>query len=390
MQHLRKVKDVPQRIEAYTAALGIAINGNAPWDIQVHDNKLYHDLMRRGSLAFGEGFVNGWWSCDQLDALFTRLLRTEQSIEVLQGFQVTARIQSSLISIGERLINWQSPMRALQVGRRHYDIDPRVYEAMLDSRKIYSCGYWENARSLEEAQEQKLRMICEKLELKKGERLLDIGCGWGGLAAYAAEKYDVEVVGITVSSQQVRYAKEKTKGLPVKILLTDYRSELVGKEKLFDKVVSIGMMEHVGRRNDRKFFSIAAKLLKEDGLMLVQTIGTRKTNYQVDPWIDTYIFPNGRLPSAKQLCAGFEEDFKLEDWHSFGNDYDKTLMAWWKNFDHAWTKLGEDMAPSFYRLWSYYLLSCAGLFRSGQGQLWQIVLSKPSRKQIYRSLRLNQ
>jgi cyclopropane-fatty-acyl-phospholipid synthase len=343
--------------------------------------------MRRGSLAFGEGFVNGWWSCDQLDVLFTRLLRSEESMEVLQGFQLSSRLQSWLITIGERLVNWQSPIRALQVGRRHYDIDPRVYAAMLDSRKIYSCGYWENARSLEEAQEQKLRMICDKLELKKGERLLDIGCGWGGLAAYAAQNYGVDVVGITISSQQASYAKEKTKGLPVKILLTDYRSDLVRKEKLFDKIVSVGMLEHVGRRNDRKYFSIAANSLREEGLMLVQTIGSRKTTYQVDPWIDTYIFPNGRLPSAKQLCAGFEENFKLEDWHSFGRDYDKTLMAWWQNFDQAWAKLREDMAPSFYRLWSYYLLSSAGLFRSGQGQLWQIVLSKPSRKQMYRSIR---
>jgi len=387
MQHSRKRQDVPTQIGAYTAAQGIAINGNAPWDIQVHDNRIYHDLMRRGSLAFGEGFVNGWWSCDQLDVLFTRLLRSEESMEVLQGFQLSSRLQSWLITIGERLVNWQSPIRALQVGRRHYDIDPRVYAAMLDSRKIYSCGYWENARSLEEAQEQKLRMICDKLELKKGERLLDIGCGWGGLAAYAAQNYGVDVVGITISSQQASYAKEKTKGLPVKILLTDYRSDLVRKEKLFDKIVSVGMLEHVGRRNDRKYFSIAANSLREEGLMLVQTIGSRKTTYQVDPWIDTYIFPNGRLPSAKQLCAGFEENFKLEDWHSFGRDYDKTLMAWWQNFDQAWAKLREDMAPSFYRLWSYYLLSSAGLFRSGQGQLWQIVLSKPSRKQMYRSIR---
>ena len=387
MQHSRKRQDVPTQIGAYTAAQGIAINGNAPWDIQVHDNRIYHDLMRRGSLAFGEGFVNGWWSCDQLDVLFTRLLRSEESMEVLQGFQLSSRLQSWLITIGERLVNWQSPIRALQVGRRHYDIDPRVYAAMLDSRKIYSCGYWENARSLEEAQEQKLRMICDKLELKKGERLLDIGCGWGGLAAYAAQNYGVDVVGITISSQQASYAKEKTKGLPVKILLTDYRSDLVRKEKLFDKIVSVGMLEHVGRRNDRKYFSIAANGLREEGLMLVQTIGSRKTTYQVDPWIDTYIFPNGRLPSAKQLCAGFEENFKLEDWHSFGRDYDKTLMAWWQNFDQAWAKLREDMAPSFYRLWSYYLLSSAGLFRSGQGQLWQIVLSKPSRKQMYRSIR---
>ena len=387
MQHSRKRQDVPTQIGAYTAAQGIAINGNAPWDIQVHDNRIYHDLMRRGSLAFGEGFVNGWWSCDQLDVLFTRLLRSEESMEILQGFQLSSRLQSWLIGIGERLINWQSPIRALQVGRRHYDIDPRVYAAMLDSRKIYSCGYWENARSLEEAQEQKLRMICDKLELKKGERLLDIGCGWGGLAAYAAQNYGVDVVGITISSQQASYAKEKTNGRPVKILLTDYRSDLARKEKLFDKIVSVGMLEHVGRRNDRKYFAIAANSLREEGLMLVQTIGSRKTTYLVDPWIDTYIFPNGRLPSAKQLCAGFEENFKLEDWHNFGRDYDKTLMAWWQNFDQAWAKLREDMAPSFYRLWSYYLLSSAGLFRSGQGQLWQIVLSKPSRKQMYRSIR---
>ena len=387
MQHIRNQQDVPSQIEAYTAAKGIAINGNSPWDIQVHDNRLYRDLMRRGSLAFGEGFVNGWWSCDQLDVLFTRLLRTEESIDALQGFELSSRLKNYVITIGERIVNWQSPIRAQQVGRRHYDIDPRVYAAMLDSRKIYSCGYWENARSLEEAQEQKLRMICEKLELEKGERLLDIGCGWGGLAAYAAENYGVEVVGITISTQQARYAKEKTKGLPVKILLTDYRSDLVSKEKLFDKVVSVGMLEHVGRRNDKKFFSIAANNLKEEGLMLVQTIGSRKTTYQVDPWINTYVFPNGRLPSAKQLCAGFEEKFKLDDWHCFGRDYDRTLMAWWKNFDQAWTKLREDMAPSFYRLWTYYLLSSAGLFRSGQGQLWQIVLSKPSRRQQYRSVR---
>lgn len=387
--NLRNNQPIPKVVEAYTEAVGVAFNGNAPWDIQVHDKRLYRDLLKRGSLAFGEGYVNGWWSCSQLDELFTRLLRPEQSLEILQGFQASSRLQSWIQSVGERFINWQTQLRSHQVGRRHYDIDPRVYAAMLDSRKIYSCGYWENAKSLEEAQEQKLRMICEKLELQQGERLLDIGCGWGGLAAYAAKEYGVEVVGITVSSQQVRFAKEKTKGLPVKIFLTDYRSELVEKEKPFDKIVSVGMMEHVGRKNDKKYFAIAERKLKQEGLMLVQTIGSRKTNYQVDPWINTYIFPNGRLPSAQQLCNGFEDYFKLEDWHNFGKDYDKTLMAWWRNFDHAWGQLGEDLTPSFYRLWSYYLLSCAGLFRSGQGQLWQIVLSKPTRKQSYRSVRIS-
>jgi cyclopropane-fatty-acyl-phospholipid synthase len=292
-------------------------------------------------------------------------------------------------ALGERLVNWQSQRRAHQVARCHYDIDPRIYAAMLDSRRIYSCAYWQMASDLEQAQEDKLKLICEKLQLEPGQRLLDLGCGWGGFALYAAENYGVEVLGITVSQQQQRYVHRLSTDLPVRTLLADYRSRNLRDEKPFDRIVSIGMMEHVGRLNDHAFFKVANDLLADDGLMLLQTIGNRQTTCKVDPWIDAYIFPNGRLPSAQQLCRGFESFFILQDWENLGHDYDKTLMAWWANFDSSWSKLSQDISPSFYRLWSYYLLSCAGLFRSGQGQLWQLVLSKASRKPAYRSIRLN-
>jgi len=378
---------VPASIAAFTEAAGIEFDGDQPWDIEVRDARLFADLMRRGSLALGEGYVNGLWDCQRLDQLFTRLLTPNTAINVMQGFDPLAHLRALVLSLGERLLNWQTHLRAHQVARRHYDIDPRVYAAMLDSRRIYSCAYWQQASNLEEAQEHKLKLICEKLQLEPGQRVLDLGCGWGGFARYAAENYGVEVLGITVSAQQQLYAQGLSLDLPIRTILADYRTPLLRQEQPFDRIVSIGMMEHVGRLNDSIFFQIVKELLTDNGLMLLQSIGTRETTAKIDPWIDTYIFPNGRLPSAQQLCRGFECSLILQDLENFGHDYDKTLMAWWTNFDAAWPRLSQDIPPSFYRLWSYYLLSCAGLFRSGQGQLWQLVLSKPSRQQTYRSIR---
>ena len=383
----RSTLSVPTSIAAFTEAAGIGFDGDQPWDIEVRDGRLFADLMRRGSLALGEGYVNGLWDCQRHDQLFTRLLTPNTTIDVMQGFDPWAQVRSVVFSLGERLLNWQTQLRALQVARRHYDIDPRVYAAMLDSRRIYSCAYWQQASSLEEAQEHKLKLICEKLQLEPGQRVLDLGCGWGGFARYAAENYGVEVLGITVSAQQQRYAQGLSFDLPVRTILADYRTSLLREEKPFDRIVSIGMMEHVGSLNHSTFFQIVKDLLTDNGLMLLQSIGTRQTTDKVDPWIDTYIFPNGRLPSAQQLCRGFECSLILQDWENFGRDYDRTLMAWWTNFHSAWPRLSQDIAPSFYRLWSYYLLSCAGLFRSGQGQLWQLVLSKPSHQPTYRSIR---
>jgi len=236
----------------------------------------------------------------------------------------------------------------------------------------YSCGYWERATTLNDAQEAKLDMICQKLLLKPGMTVLDIGCGWGGFAKWAADKYDVSVLGITVSQEQVKFAREYCKTSNVNIEFHDYRDI---SEK-FDRIVSIGMLEHVGYRNYRTFMKVARRCLKANGLLLLHTIAGNTSVHSTDPWISKYIFPNSMLPSAKQISAASEGILVLEDWHSFGQYYDQTLMAWHQNFTKNWAKIKKMYDDRFYRMWTYYLLSCAASFRSRRNQLWQIVFSR--------------
>jgi len=369
----------PRLLAELIGEAGIRFNGERPWDIEVRDEGLYRCIMSRGSLGFGEAYMDGLWECQQLDELFTRLLRHDIN-DRIRGW-TKARLLFDFIRY--RLLNLQSCKRAFQVGEQHYDTGNDVFEAMLDPTMSYSCGYWANADTLEQAQLAKLDLICRKLALQPGEQLLDIGCGWGGLARYAAEHYGVEVTGITVSREQQQLAQERCAGLPVTIRLMDYR-KLQGR---FDKVVSVGMFEHVGPKNYRHYFDTVERLLADEGLFLLHTIGDHTTCHQTDPWIDKYIFPNGKLPSARQLSRALEGRFLIDDWHNFGQDYDKTLMAWWQRFDAAWPELEERYDERFYRMWRYYLMCCAGLFRSRQGQLWQLVLSKRARHGVYRSLR---
>lgn len=375
----RAPEDSPAVLRELADEAGITINGDAPWDIQVRDARLYHRILTKGSLGFGEAYVDGMWECERLDQLFDRLLR----IDAEEKLGSWARVRLFGEVLRHSLFNLQSDRRAFQVAEQHYDIGNDVFAAMLDPTMSYSCGYWDGAGSLVEAQQQKLDMICRKLELKRGEVLLEIGCGWGGLARFAAERYGVEVVGITVSKAQQELARARCAGLPVAIELLDYR-EL---DRKFDKIVSVGMFEHVGPKNYRTYFDIAHRALKNDGLFLLHTIGSAVTVAKTDPWIDQYIFPNGKLPSAREIAAAVEGRFLIEDWHNFGADYDRTLMAWWANFDAAWPELEARYGRRFYRMWKYYLLSCAGFFRSRQGQLWQVVLSKPQRAPVYRSVR---
>ncbi|MCX7626942.1 MAG: cyclopropane fatty acyl phospholipid synthase [Methylophilaceae bacterium] len=369
----------PQVIADLLREAGIAINGDAPWDIQVYDEKVYREVLTRGSLGFGRAYMEGLWECAQLDEMFCRLLRADIDSKLI-GW---ARVRLLGEVLRHRLFNLQSPQRAFHVAEKHYDIGNDVFEAMLDSSMSYSCAYWEKAANLEEAQHHKLDMICRKLELRPGERLLEIGCGWGGLARFAAAHYGVEVVGITISKEQQKLAQQRCQGLPVTILLMDYRQ----LEGLYDKVVSVGMFEHVGPKNYPVYFDTVQRVLKDEGLFLLHTIGSWKTTSKTDAWIDQYIFPNGKLPSAREIVQVLENRFLIEDWHNFGQDYDRTLMAWWQNFDRAWPRLRSKYDEVFYRMWKYYLMSCAGFFRSRQGQLWQIVLSKRTRTTVYRSKR---
>ena len=282
-----------------------------------------------------------------------------------------------------RIFNLQSRRRAFIIGEKHYDLGNALFQKMLDERMNYSCAYWKDARSLDEAQENKLELICRKLYLKPGLRVLDIGCGWGPFGKYAAEKYGVEVTGITVSKEQVQLGKKLCTGLPVEFRLTDYRDV---NEK-FDRIVSVGMIEHVGYKNYGTFFEVAGKCLKKDGLFLLHTIGKMKSSTSVDPWTNKYIFPNGMVPSASQLSNAVENHFVIEDWHNFGNDYDKTLMAWYDNFVKNWNTLAGQLSERFFRMWKYYLLSAAASFRSRRCQLWQIVLSRSGVPGGYQSIR---
>ncbi len=372
-------RDRPKVFSDLLETIGVEFNGTAPWDIQVHDNEVYQRIFMQGSLGFGEAYMEGLWDCSCLDELFTRLLRAD----IDQKVTGWARFQFLLQLIRHKIFNLQSSKRAFQVGEQHYDIGNDIFQAMLDSSMSYSCGYWHRADNLEEAQRNKLDMICRKLELKPGERLLDIGCGWGGLAYHAARYYGAKVLGITVSREQQKLAQERCKGLPVTIELCDYR-DLKGK---FDKIVSVGMFEHVGAKNYKVYFDTVSRILSDSGLFLLHTIGVYKLTHAMDAWIDKYIFPNGKLPSAREIAVALDDCFLIEDWHNFGQDYDKTLMAWWKNFDAAWPDLKKKYDRRFYRMWKYYLHSCAGFFRSRQGQLWQIVLSKRTRQALYRSIR---
>ncbi len=366
-----------QLIQSLFKGTGVEINGKNSWDIRVIDERFYDRVLSGGTLGFGESYMDGWWQCDQLDELVSRLLSSD-----LQN-KLRSRWPSILLGLASVLMNRQSTKRAFHIGEAHYDVGNKLYEAMLDKRMVYTCAYWKNAQTLDEAQEAKLDLVCKKIGLKAGDRVLDIGCGWGSFAKFAAEKYGASVVGITVSKEQLALAQKMCAGLPIELRLQDYREV---NEK-FDHIVSLGMIEHVGHKNYRTYFQVAARCLKEDGLFLLHTIGTKLTTRSNDPWIEKYIFPNSMIPSLAQLTKAAERRFVVEDVHNFGADYDKTLMSWFKNFDENWIDLKADYSDHFYRMWKFYLLSCAGSFRSRQNQLLQIVLSKNGVRGGYESIR---
>jgi cyclopropane-fatty-acyl-phospholipid synthase len=352
-------------VEELLSAAGITINGSRACDIKVHNPALFKRILQEGSLGFGESYMDGWWDCERLDGLFTRILQAGVDERLPKNLSDIARIAYA------RLFNRQSRKRAWQVGKEHYDIGNDLFSAMLDPYMQYSCGYWKDAETLEQAQLAKLKMICEKLQLKPGMSLLDIGCGWGGLAQYAAENYGVSVHGVTISAEQQKLAQERCAGLDVEILLQDYRD----LNRQFDRIVSVGMFEHVGPKNYDTYFRVASRNLKPDGLFLLHTIGANQTNLHVDAWIDKYIFPNGCLPSVRHIAEASEGRFVMEDWHNIGADYDRTLMAWYENFKQAWPMLSEGYSERFERMFTYYLNACAGAFRSRDIQLWQVLFS---------------
>ncbi len=355
----------------------IQLDGSRPQDISVHDERFYARAVRDQVLGLGESYMEGWWDAKELDVMLTTVIQANlRDILKLRPGLVIAGLDATIR-------NQQTIKRARRNAEHHYNIGNDLYEQMLGKTMAYSCGYWQGARNLDEAQTQKLDLICRKLGLKKGMTVLDIGCGWGSFAEHAARNYGVKVTGITPAIEQVRYTKARTKGLPVTILQKDYRT-VAGE---YDRIVSIGMFEHIGHKNYRSFFEVCNRLLKPGGMMLHHTIGSNYDAKTTDPWIRKYIFPGGTIPSLAQIVYGLEGLFVIEDVHNFGPDYDKTLMAWHRNFNRNFSKLSGRYDERFRRMWNFYLCMCAAGFRTRDMQLWQIVMRRFEPNDTYRGIR---
>ena len=370
------------RLTAMLAEAGITINGDQPHDIQVHDERLYARLARKRTIAAGESYVDGWWDCEQLDEMFHRTLANALDKRLYSpwfGWRI----------LTNTLFNQQTRAKSKAVANAHYNLGNDLYRAMLGESMAYTCAYWPQADSLDAAQFAKYDLVCRKLDLRPGDKVLEVGSGFGGLAKYMAERYGCEVVAISIAEQPVAYARSLCDGLPVRVHLCDYRdvSDYNPDGIKFDKVVSVGVCEHVGYKNYRTLMQIVRSQMKDDGLFMLHTIGGNESKNFTEPWIDKYIFPHGMLPSLKQLGGSMENLFVVEDLHNFGADYDKTLMAWHQNFLEHWDQFRARYGERFYRMWCYYLLSCAGGFRARAMQLWEFVLSPRGVPHGYKTIR---
>jgi cyclopropane-fatty-acyl-phospholipid synthase len=350
---------------------GIAIDGDARGDIRVRDQRFYERVLRDASIGFGESYMDEWWETDALDVTIDKIMRADLKRKITGSWRMRA------LTVKAVLLNLQAKARASASIEAHYDIGNDLYTRMLDARMVYTCAYWKRATTLAEAQEHKLDLVCKKLGLEPGMRVLDLGCGWGGLASWAAEKYGCTVLGVTLSRDQVTLGNELWKHLPVELRLCDYR-DVTGT---FDRVVSIGMMEHVGPKNHRDMMRTIDRCLARDGVALVHTIANNRSLRHGTPFIEKYIFPNAVAPSLTQIGRAMEGLFVVEDLHNIGPDYDPTLMAWWDNFDRAYADLAHRYDRRFYLMWKFYLLAAAGASRSRDGQLFQVVMTKPGRNQ---------
>ncbi len=344
---------------------GVCINGGQPFDIQVHDRRFFRRLVVEGSLGFGESYMDGWWDCEQLDELVCRLflggVGDDRNYKVTVGRAVA------------RLVNLQSRRRSKMACEEHYDLGNDLYRDMLSSEMAYSCGYWDNAQTLEQAQFAKLDLICRKLDLEPGMHLLDIGCGFGSLMKHAATHYGVRATGYTLSNEQVTLGRELCRDLPIEFVVDDYRN-ITGQ---FDRVASVGMLEAVGHKNFKEYFEVVSKALDDAGVAVIHTVGNTETRIAPDPWVHKYIFRNGMLPSVEQLAKSITGLFVLEDWHCLASDnYPKTLFHWHKRFQLAWPKLSRIYDERFRRMWTFYLLAGSAGFRARRWHVWQLVLSK--------------
>ena len=355
---------------------GIPVNSHEPWSIHVYNEKLWDRVMSQHQLGMAEAYMDGWWECQEIDVMLTKLL----SADVMSFLKLTPSVFAHAAK--STLLNRQTKKLAADNAKHHYNIGNDLYSRMLDSEMIYSCAYWKGAKTLAEAQFAKLDLICRKLELEPGMRVLDVGSGWGGFLRHAVTHYGVIATGISPADNQINLARQKSEGLGITFIQQDYR-DLEGE---FDRIVTVGMMEHVGPKNLGTFFDKCDSLLASDGMMLHHTISSNLSKHVTDPFFDRYIFPGGVLPSLAQISAAVENKFVIEDVHNFGSDYDLTCMEWYRNINQRWQEIPH-YDERFRRMWNYYLLSSAAGFRARNIQLLQVVFRRMHAEGRYEAVR---
>ncbi len=372
---------LPRRaIEKKLRTVGIEIDGKNPWDIKINDQRFYARVFSQGSLGLGEAYMMGWWDAERPDLFIEKVLRGGH-------YANSYSWPSKLLNIKGKVFNRQTRSRSKEVAEQHYNLDTKFFETFLDPYNQYTCAYFSETDELNEAQEKKLDLICRKLQLKEGDTVLDIGCGWGGFAKYAAEKYGCKVVGITISEEQAKSARAFTQNLErgaVDIRVQDYRDLKGGK---FDKISAVGVMEHIGHKNYRQFMETAQRMLKDDGLFFVDTLGQDFSGTAGNPWSDKYIFPNGMAPSLQQITGASAGLLVLEDMQNLGIDYYKTLRKWDENFQRNWPAVQDRYPAETYRMYRYYFNSFAGALKAQRIHDWHVVFSKGKTGATYKSAR---
>lgn len=358
-------------------------------DMVVHDNRFYDRVLKDHTIGFGEAYVEGWWDAPDLTVLFRKL------IDGVPQLRKHLKLNLHILAYNwlDGWLNRQLRARALRDVQFHYDIGNELYEVMLDPNMVYTCAYFKDpAWTLERAQVEKIDLVYQKLHVPEHKgaplRVLDIGCGWGYGLIHGASNYGISGVGISLAKEQIELANRRAAGLPLEFRLQDYRD--LQEQEPFDVIFSLGMFEHVGKRNYRRFMETVHRNLKPGGLFLLHTIGA-KQHGPSDPWIRKYIFPGAYIPDLADVAESAEGMFIEHDFQNFGLYYARTALEWCSRFESGYEKL-RALRPDFYdqrffRLWKYYLQSSAASFYSGWNQVWQFVFSKGPLDEVYQAVR---
>jgi len=360
------LKILQRPLDSILSRAGVSINGNQPWDITVIDNRFYGHVLANGSLGLGESYMRQYWSTQDLEELFYRLVSSGME-EV--GNRIPGRIISRIFSRG---LNRQTTHKSKKNAEHHYNLGNSLFFNFLGKYKNYSCGYYKEAETLDEAQLAKLHRLCELLELKKGDRLLDVGGGWGEFAKFAADNYGCHVTSINIAEEQIKHARQYCRDANVDIVKCDYRN-MTGS---FNKIAVIAMFTHVGHKNYRQFMETMSRILEPGGKMIMETVGGHRSKTRCEPWTDKYIFPGGLIPSLDQIDQSIKGLFLRDSLEEFGDDYVLTLREWHSNFKRAWPKLSEEYSNSMRLMFEYFFLSVAGDFRAKDLLHYHIEFSK--------------